>query len=46
MYGTASLVAHEFVSDLGAMPIDYQKTDFVEEIHRVTGEGIGRAATT
>jgi NADPH:quinone reductase-like Zn-dependent oxidoreductase len=40
MYGTASLATHQIVSDLGATPIDYQKTDFVEEIHRLTGEGV------
>ncbi len=40
MYGTASLAAHQTVSDLGATPIDYQMTDFVEEIHRLTGEGV------
>ena len=40
MYGTASLAAHQIVCDLGATPIDYQKTDFVEEIHRLTGEGV------
>jgi NADPH:quinone reductase-like Zn-dependent oxidoreductase len=40
MYGTALLADHQIVSDLGATPIDYQKTDFVEEIHRLTGEGV------
>jgi NADPH2:quinone reductase len=40
MYGTASLATHPIVSDLGATPIDYQKTDFVEEIRRLTGEGV------
>jgi NADPH:quinone reductase-like Zn-dependent oxidoreductase len=40
MYGTASLATHRIVSDLGATPIDYQKTDFVEEIRRLTGEGV------
>lgn len=39
MYGTASLADHQIVSDLGATPIDYQKTNFVDEIHRLTGEG-------
>src|SRR5262245_29162937 len=39
-YGTASLATHRIVSDLGATPIDYQKVDFVEEIHRLTGEGV------
>ena len=40
MYGTASLATHRIVSDLGATPIDYQKADFVEEIRRLTGEGV------
>jgi NADPH:quinone reductase len=40
MYGTASLATHQIVSDLGTTPIDYQKADFVEEIHRLTGEGV------
>lgn len=40
MYGTASQATHQIVSDLGATPIDYQKADFVEEIHRLTGEGV------
>ena len=40
MYGTASLATHQIVSDLGATPIDYQNADFVEEIRRLTGEGL------
>ena len=40
MYGTASLADQKLVSDLGATPIDYRKTDFVEEIHRLTGDGV------
>jgi NADPH2:quinone reductase len=28
------------VSDLGGIPIDYQHLDFVEEIHRLTSEGV------
>jgi NADPH:quinone reductase-like Zn-dependent oxidoreductase len=40
MYGTASLATHQIVSDLGATPIDYQKSDFVEEIQHLTGEGV------
>ena len=40
MYGTASLATHRIVSDLGATPIDYQKVDFVEEIRRLTGDGV------
>ena len=40
MYGTASLPTHQIVSDLGATPIDYEKTDFVEEIYRLTDDGV------
>jgi NADPH2:quinone reductase len=40
MYGTASSATHQIVSDLGATPIDYQNTDFVGEIHRLTGDGV------
>jgi NADPH:quinone reductase-like Zn-dependent oxidoreductase len=39
MYGTCSSRGAPAVSDLGAVPIDYQKQDFVKEIHRLTGEG-------
>jgi NADPH:quinone reductase-like Zn-dependent oxidoreductase len=40
MYGTCSLRGASAVSDLGGIPIDYQHQDFVEEIHRLTGEGV------
>src|SRR5574342_276824 len=40
MYGTCSSRAAAAVSDLGGIPIDYQLQDFVEEIHRLTGEGV------
>jgi NADPH2:quinone reductase len=40
MYGTCSARGASAVSDLGAIPIDYQHQDFVEEIHRLTGEGV------
>ena len=40
MYGTASLATHQLVLGLDATPIDYQKTDFIEEIHRLTGDGV------
>src|SRR5262245_23837369 len=40
MYGTASLAGHQIVSDLGATPIDYERVDFVGEIHRLTGDGV------
>jgi NADPH:quinone reductase len=38
-YGTCSSRGTSAVSDLRGIPIDYQHQDFVEEIHRLTGEG-------
>jgi NADPH2:quinone reductase len=40
MYGTCSSRGASAVSDLGAIPIDYQQQDFVQEIHRLTNEGV------
>ena len=40
MYGTCSPRGAEAVSDLGATPIDYRQLDFVEEIRRLTGDGV------
>ncbi len=40
MYGTCSSQQASAVSDLGGIPIDYEHQDFVEEIHRLTGEGV------
>jgi NADPH2:quinone reductase len=40
MYGTCSARGASIVTDLGAVPIDYQHQDFVEEIHRLTTEGV------
>jgi NADPH:quinone reductase-like Zn-dependent oxidoreductase len=40
MYGTCSSRGASVVSDLGAIPIDYQHQDFVEEIRRLTGVGV------
>src|SRR5204863_1255785 len=40
MYGTCSSRGAPTVSDLGAIPIDYQHQDFVKEIHRLTSEGV------
>jgi NADPH2:quinone reductase len=40
MYGTCSSRGAPAVTDLDAVPIDYQHQDFVEEIHRPTGEGV------
>jgi len=39
IYGTCSSRGAAAVSDLGAIPIDYQHLDFVKEIHRLTSEG-------
>jgi NADPH:quinone reductase-like Zn-dependent oxidoreductase len=40
MYGTCSSRSAPAVSGLGAIPIDYQHQDFVQEIRRLTGEGV------
>ena len=40
MYGTCSSQGASAVSELGGIPIDYQHQDFVEEIHRLTSEGV------
>jgi len=40
MYGTCSLQGAQIVSDLGGIPIDYKNQEFVEEIHRLTGDGV------
>ncbi len=40
MYGTCSPQRAPAVSDLGGIPIDYRHLDFVEEIHRLTSEGV------
>jgi len=40
MYGTCSSRGARTVSDLGATPIDYQHEDFVEQVHRLTGDGV------
>ena len=40
MYGTCSSRGAPTVSDLGAVPIDYQNQDFVKEIRRLTGDGV------
>jgi NADPH:quinone reductase-like Zn-dependent oxidoreductase len=40
MYGTCSSRGASAVADLGGIPIDYQHLDFVEEMHRVTSEGV------
>jgi NADPH2:quinone reductase len=40
MYGTCSPRGAQAVSDLGGIPIDYQRQDFVEEIRRLTSDGV------
>ena len=40
IYGTASARKHELVSSLGGTPIDYHHVDFMEEIRRLTGDGV------
>jgi NADPH2:quinone reductase len=40
MYGTCSSQGAQTVSDLGCIPIDYKNQEFVEEIHRLTGDGV------
>jgi NADPH:quinone reductase-like Zn-dependent oxidoreductase len=40
MYGTCSSRGASAVADLGAIPIDYQHQDFVQEIHSLTSEGV------
>jgi len=40
MYGTCSPRGAQAVSELGGVPIDYRQQDFVEEIHRLTGDGV------
>src|SRR5262249_50690053 len=40
MYGTCSAKAANVVKKLGATPIDYRNSDFVQEIDRLTGDGV------
>src|SRR5512136_1057139 len=40
MYGTCSSRGAPAVSDLGGIPIDYQRQDFVKEIRRLTNESV------
>ncbi len=40
MYGTCSSGGASAVSAMGAVTIDYQRQDFVNEIHRLTGHGV------
>lgn len=40
MYGTCSAEGAGVVRQLGGIPIDYKNTDFVNEVHRLTGDGV------
>src|SRR5215510_9367449 len=40
MYGTCSARNASAVCELGCKPIDYQQQDFVQEIRRLTGDGV------
>jgi NADPH:quinone reductase-like Zn-dependent oxidoreductase len=40
MYGTCSSRGASAVSGLGGVPIDYEHQDFVNEVHRLTSEGV------
>ena len=40
MYGTCSAQGAAVVRALGGIPIDYKNADFVEEIRRLTGDGV------
>ncbi|MGZ4871253.1 MAG: medium chain dehydrogenase/reductase family protein [Candidatus Angelobacter sp.] len=40
MYGTCSSQSASAVSELGGIPIDFKQQNFVEEIHRLTTEGV------
>ena len=40
MYGTCSARSAPVVSEMGGVPLDYQRQDFVAEIRRLTGEGV------
>ena len=40
MYGTCSSGGAPTVSQLGGVPIDYKHQDFVQEIHRLTNDGV------
>jgi NADPH2:quinone reductase len=40
LYGTCSSGGSAFVREQGGIPIDYQQLDFVNEIHRLTDDGV------
>jgi NADPH:quinone reductase len=43
MYGTASASKHDIVRELGGIPIDYRKEDFLEKIRAETSGGVDAA---
>lgn len=43
VYGTASKGKQQLVSDQGAVPIDYQRDDFVRRVRSLTGDGVDAA---
>ena len=40
IYGTCSHSKNKLVSELGGKPIDYKSVDFVQEVLRLTGDGV------
>lgn len=42
-YGTASSEKQHLVAEQGAIPIDYQRDDFLAEVRRHTGQGVDAA---
>jgi NADPH2:quinone reductase len=40
MYGTCSAQGAAVVREMGGIPIDYKSADFVQEIRRLTGDGV------
>jgi len=40
MYGTCSAKSAAAVSGMGGIPIDYRNLDFVNEVHRLAGDGV------
>ena len=43
MYGTCAAQGAAVVREMSGIPIDYKNTDFVKEIHRLTGDGVDAA---
>lgn len=43
IYGTASNASQDFVSSLGAIPINYQEEDFVQRINMLSPKGVDAA---